>query len=152
MRRSHQITGVVVLLVAGFLGYHAWRLAYYTPLGPGPGFFPLWICILLALLATFVVVNATFREPSALPEDFFATAPAYRRIAAVLIALFAVANLMPILGFRLTMLAFYIALLSLLGRRHPLETLTLALIGSFGVFHLFVEFLSLPLPVGVLGL
>ena len=152
MRRSNQITGLVFLLLSAFLGYHAWRLSYYTPLGPGPGFFPLWICILLALLAAFVFLRATFRESNALPEGFFAPASGYRRIAAVVIALSAVAILMPTLGFRLTMLGFYLALLSLLGRRHPLETLILALIGSFGVFYLFVEFLSHPLPVGVFGI
>jgi putative tricarboxylic transport membrane protein len=152
MRRSYQITGLAFLLLAAFLGYHAWRLSYYTPLGPGPGFFPLWICILLAVLAAFVFVNATFRQPTALPEGFFAPASGYGRIGAVVIALFAVANVMPVLGFRLTMLGFYLALLSLLGRRHPLETLILALIGSFGAFHVFVELLSLPLPVGVFGI
>ncbi len=152
MRRSYQITGLVFLLLAAFLGYRAWGLSYYTPLGPGPGFFPLWICILLAVLAAFVFLQATFRQPSALPEGFFASASAYRRIAAVLVALLAVATLMPTLGFRLTMLAFYLVLLSLLGRRNPLETLILALIGSFGVFHLFVEYLSLPLPVGMFGI
>lgn len=152
MRRTYQITGLVFLLLAAFLGYHAWRLSYYTPLGPGPGFFPLWISILLALLAAFVFLQATFRQPAALPGDFFAPASGYRRIAAILIALFAVANLMPTLGFRLTMLAFYLALLSLLGRRHPLETLILALIGSFGTFYVFVELLSQPLPIGIFGI
>jgi putative tricarboxylic transport membrane protein len=152
MRRSYQLSGLAFLLLAGFLGYHAWRLSYYTPLGPGPGFFPLWICVLLALLAVFVFVNATFRQPVALPEGFFAPASGYRRIVAVVLALFAVASLLPVLGFRLTMLAFYLALLSLLGRRHPLETLLLGLVGSFGAFHVFVEFLSLPLPVGVFGI
>lgn len=152
MRRSYQLTGLVFLLLAAFLGYHAWGLSYYTPLGPGPGFFPLWICILLALLASVVFLHATFRQPHALPEGFFATASGYRRIAAILIALFAVAALLPTLGFRLTMLVFYLALLSLLDRRHPLETVILALIGSFGAFHLFVEFLSHPLPVGVFGI
>lgn len=152
MRRTYQITGLVFLLLAAFLGHHAWGLSYYTPLGPGPGFFPLWLCILLALLAVVVFLQATFRQPVALPENFFAPASGYRRIAAILISLFAVATLMPTFGFRLTMLAFYLALLSLLGRRHPLETLVLAVIGSFGTFYVFVEFLSQPLPVGIFGI
>jgi putative tricarboxylic transport membrane protein len=152
MRRTYQITGLVFLLLAAFLGYHAWGLSYYTPLGPGPGFFPLWICTLLGVLAVVVFLHATFRQPHALPEGFFPQAAAIRRIAAILIALFAVANLMPTLGFRLTMLAFYLVLLYVLGRRHPLETLILALIGSFGTFYLFVEFLSQPLPVGIFGI
>ena len=152
MRRTYQITGLVFLVLAAFLGYHAWGLSYYTPLGPGPGFFPRWLCLLLALLAVVVFLQATFRQPDALPQDFFAPASGYKRIAAILIALFAVAGMMPTVGFRLTMMVFYLALLFLLGRRQPLETLTLAAIGSFGTFYIFVEFLSQPLPVGIFGI
>lgn len=152
MRRTHQVSGLLFLLVAAFLGYHAWGLSYYTSLGPGPGFFPVWLCILLALLGAIVFLQATVREPVSLPEDFFAPASGYGRIAAVLIALFAVANVMPTLGFRLTMLVFYVGLLSALGRRHPVETLIFAFLGSFGTFYVFVEFLSQPLPVGIFGI
>jgi putative tricarboxylic transport membrane protein len=152
MRRVYVITGLSFLLLAAFLGYHAFALRYYTPLGPGPGFFPLWLCGLLGLLALVVIAQAVFARPEALPDDFFASKAGYRRIATVLVGLLAVALLMPTLGFRLTMFAFYIALLTLLGRRHPLETLALSLVGSFGVFYLFTEFLSQPLPVGKFGI
>jgi putative tricarboxylic transport membrane protein len=152
MRRVYVVTGITFLLLAAFLGYHASALRYYTPLGPGPGFFPMWLCGLLGLLALVVIAQAVFAKSEPLPDDFFASRSGYRRIATVLIGLLAVAILMPTFGFRLTMLAFFLALLSLLGRRHPLETLLLALAGSFGVFYLFVEFLSQPLPVGIFGI
>jgi putative tricarboxylic transport membrane protein len=152
MRRVYVITGLTFLLLAVFLGYHASALRYYTPLGPGPGFFPVWLCGLLGLLAVVVIAQAVVAKPEALPDEFFATRSGYRRIAAVLLGLLAVAILMPTFGFRLTMLVFYVALPSLLGRRHPLETLLLAFAGSFGVFYLFVEFLSQPLPVGIFGI
>jgi putative tricarboxylic transport membrane protein len=152
MRRVYVITGLAFLLLAALLGYHAFALRYYTPLGPGPGFFPLWLCGLLGVLALVVIVQAVLARPEALPDDFLASRSGYRRIAAVVVGLLAVAILMPTLGFRLTMFAFYVALLSLLGRRHPLETLVLSLAGSFGVFYLFVEFLSQPLPIGTFGI
>lgn len=152
MRCVYQITGLVFLLLASFLGYHAFALRYYTPLGPGPGFFPLWLCGLLGLLALVVIFQATFAQSDPLPEDFFPLASGYKRIVAVVAGLVAVALLMPILGFRLTMLGFYLALLTLLGRRHAVETVILALVGSFGTFYLFVEYLSQPLPVGIFGI
>jgi len=151
MRRVHQITGVVFLLVAAFLGHHAVGLRYYTPLGPGPGFFPVWLSLLLGLLAIGVLLRASFAPPMPLPEEFIAPRSGYARMTAVLVALFAVPFVMPALGFRLTMLGFYLALLSVLGRRHPVETVILSLLGSFGVYHAFVELLSQPLPVGSLG-
>lgn len=151
MRRVYQITGAVFLLVAAFLGYHAVGLRYNTPLGPGPGFFPVWLSLLLGLLGIGVLLRASLARPEPLPEDFIAPRSGYARMAAVLVALLAVPLVMPVLGFRLTMLGFYLALLSVLGRRHPVETAILSLLGSFGVYHVFVELLSQPLPLGSLG-
>ena len=151
MQRAYQITGIVFLLIAAFLGYHALNLRYYTPLGPGPGFFPVWLCGLLALLAVALVVQARFAAAEPLPEDFFAPRSGYLRILVVLIGLFAIPALMPTFGFRLTMLAFYLVLLTFLGRRNPIEIVVLALAGSFGAFYVF-QLLSQPLPVGVFGI
>lgn len=151
MQRTYQITGIVFLLIAVLLGYHSLTLRYYTSLGPGPGFFPIWLCILLGLLAVALIVQARRAAPEPLPDGFFASRAGYFRILVVLVGLFAVPTLMPFFGFRLTMLAFYLVLLIFLGRRNPVEIVVLALAGSFGAFSVF-QLLSQPLPVGVFGI
>jgi putative tricarboxylic transport membrane protein len=151
MRRAYQIAGLTFLLVAAFLGFHAYALRYFTSLGPGPGFFPVWLCALLGILALVVIVQATIASAEPLPEQFFAPRSGYVRIAAVLAALLGVTIFLPILGFRITLFAFYVGLLSLLDRRNLLETLFYALVGSLGVHYVFTEFLSQPLPVGRFG-
>ena len=40
MGRLYRITGVVLLLLAGFVAVESLRFRYDTSLGPGPGFFP----------------------------------------------------------------------------------------------------------------
>ena len=151
MRRAYQLAGVAFLAIAAFLGYYASALRYYTPLGPGPGFFPVWLCALLAVLAVVVVVQATFAAPQPLPDDFSPARAGWLRIGVVLAGLMGVAILLPVAGFRLTMLPFFLLVLSTLARRNPLETLLLAFIGSFGIHHLFVQVLNQPLPAGRLG-
>jgi putative tricarboxylic transport membrane protein len=151
MQRAYQVTGIVFLLIALFLGYHAVGLRYYTSLGPGPGFFPVWLCVLLGLLAAAFVVQAWFATPEPLPEGFFASRTGYFRILVVLIGLFTIPAVISTLGFRLTMLAFYLVLLTFLGRRNPIEIIVLAIAGSFGAFKVF-ELLSQPLPVGMFGI
>jgi hypothetical protein len=56
------------------------------------------------------------------------------------------------LGFCLTMLAVYLFLLRALGRQGLIVTALVALAGSFGVYYLFVHWLQVPLPTGILGL
>ena len=43
----------------GVLGYQAARPSLLHALGPGPGFFPRWLCAILALLALVILVRAT---------------------------------------------------------------------------------------------
>src|SRR5688572_24317765 len=95
MQRAYLIAGVVFLLIAAFPVYHACKLRYYTPLWPGPGFFPICLCGILALLAVTVIVQAWLAAPQKLPEDFFAGRAGYLRILVVLAGLFVIPLLMP---------------------------------------------------------
>lgn len=134
-----------------FLASESLKLRYYTPLGPGPGFFPLWLAALLAILAVAMFCQATFRGAEPMPSDFFADRQGYLRIGAIAASLIAVIGLMEPVGFCLVMLAFYLFLLLVLGRQHPVITAVVALAGSFGMYYVFVHWLKVPLPMGILG-
>jgi putative tricarboxylic transport membrane protein len=71
MKRSYQITGTALLLLAAFIAWEALKLKFYTHLGPGPGFFSLWLSLILGVLAVLMILKATFRPPEPMPEDFF---------------------------------------------------------------------------------
>lgn len=152
MRRGHQIAGLAFLAAAALLGWEGSRLTYYSSLGPGPGFFPVWLCILLALLSVGVLVRATLSPVEPLPADFWPEPDGIRRILAVVGSLAFAALALPFLGYRLTMLAFGFGLMVILGRRNPIEILAIALLGSFGTYALFVDRLGVALPVGKFGL
>ena len=61
-RRAYQLSGLLGLLVAAVLGYQAARLPYYTRIGPGPGFFPRWLCGILALLSLAILARAAAEQ------------------------------------------------------------------------------------------
>jgi putative tricarboxylic transport membrane protein len=150
-RRAYQLSGLAALVAAAFLGYQASGLTYYTRLGPGPGFFPRWLCGILALLALGVIARATWSEDDAASHIPVPDRQATLRIGVVVAALFAVAMVTTTLGFRLTMMAFYLTVIGALGRWRWVETPVLAVLGSFATYYVFVEWLRLPLPVGVFG-
>lgn len=152
MKRPYQITSAVLILAAAFLARESLRLRYYTSLGPGPGFFPLWLSVLVAALGAAMFWLATFAAPEARPADFYADRRGYLRIGAVVGALVTVIALLEPLGFRLAMLGFYLFILTALGRQHWALTGGIALAGSFGVYYVFVHWLAVPLPIGFLGI
>ena len=73
------------------------------------------------------------------------------KMAIVVGALGGVVVLLEPLGFRLTMLAMYLLVLYGLGRRDLLLSPLIALLGSFGAFHVFTQWLAVPLPTGIFG-
>jgi putative tricarboxylic transport membrane protein len=158
---------VPVLLIA----LSVWTLAssvglgYWTPIGPGPGFFPMWLAIVLgAMSAIWLVqrVRAISRPPQPVEE---ATTPEdramellneepleLRKVLAVLGSLVAVTALLEVLGFQLSMLLFLLFQLKVLARRRWPLTIALAVLGSFGVFTVFTQLLSVNLPTASIPL
>ncbi len=151
MKRPYQIAGLVIILVAGLAVRETLTYKYYTDVGPGPGFFPLWLSILLGLSGVAILCEATFKGAGPMPVDFIPSTLGFLRIGAIIVALAAVVVLMKPLGFRLTMFGFQFFLLLALGRQRLPVTVLVSLAGSFGVYEVFTNYLDLPLPLGELG-
>ena len=153
MIRVYQAASIAFLLGSIFIGAYSWmELQFYTRLGPGPGFFPFWLSVIFGVLSVIMFSQATFGRSEPKPSDFYPTRTGYLRIGAIILTLGWTVLLLEPLGFRLTMLLFYLFLLYVLGKQNFIVTAVVALIGSFGIFHVFVTLLKIPLPVGMLGI
>ncbi len=120
-------------------------------LGPGPGFFPMWLSILGLALGALLLVEVR-RQPADTGEPLMPDRAALMRILAVLGLLALAALALDPLGFRLTALAFTFLLLLALGIRSPAIIAVFVLAASFGVFHVFYYWLKVPLPIGQFGI
>jgi putative tricarboxylic transport membrane protein len=140
------LIGVFVAALATSISY-----SLTDALGPGPGFFPFWLS-LVGLALTLAILVETLRSPDTSEASIWPDRHAALQGGTVLIALVLGAALFEPLGFRLTMLAFIAFLLWTLGARSPAGIAIVALAGSFGVFHVFLYWLKVPLPVGALGI
>ena len=151
MRRGRIVA--CICLVAIFLAALVTSLGYslMDALGPGPGFFPFWLSLIGAAL-TVVILIENWRSPDVADEGILPDRAAALQGGVVLIALVAATVLFEVLGFRLAMLVFIAGLLFALGARSPSAILLTALAGSFGVFHVFLYWLKVPLPTGALGI
>ena len=151
MRRGRIIA--CVCLAAIFLAALVTSLGYslIDALGPGPGFFPFWLS-LIGLVLTAAILVEIWRDPSLSGASVLPDREAAIQCGIVLAALVAAAVLFEPLGFRLTMLFFIGGLLPVLGARSATAIAVTAVAGSFGVFHVFLYWLKVPLPTGALGL
>jgi len=126
-----------------------------TSLGPGAGFFPVWVGGLAAVLALLMVVRPPQSSPVAptLTEAIHEPAPAAgaRLIIALTVGcLLAGAALLPLLGFMIVTSLLTASLLWIYERR-PIVALGAGAVAGPAVFYLFA-LLQVRLPTGVFGI
>ncbi len=150
MRRADRIAGAGLLAFAlafsvGALKNHT----YWGEYGPGPGFMPFWLGLVMALLAAMLLIGALRAKdagPAWLPDG-----DGLRRLLLVLGVTIAFVALLSVLGM-LIGTTLFIAILMRGLERHPWP-LTLAL--SIGItafnFLVFTFWLRVPFPVSLLG-
>jgi putative tricarboxylic transport membrane protein len=153
MKRAWQIASVAFVALAVLTIVLSFDYPYKDKLGPGPGFFPLWMSLITAGLSLALFIQTTWGSSLAgaavtlRPEREGAV-----RILLIMGALVACLAILERLGFRISLFLFLLFLPFGLGMRNWWLILIFAVLGSFGIFHVFYYWLKVPLPVGVLGI
>lgn len=130
--------GIYVISVAS-------RLPYVSEVGPGPGFFPLWIGIGLLLFASLLMA-ASFLDSVKQKPDGSQSWRAAGRAVAGWVGLMVAITLFPWTGFSLSFVVLTVFLIVALDRRPALLALGVG-VGLAVAFHLiFVVALDVSLP------
>lgn len=149
MNLAHQLAGIVLLIVAGLVAKESVELGIHAESGIAPGLFPLGASLLLALASALVVWQAASGKREPMLKDYFGSRLGRLRIVLLCLAMAGVVVLMVPLGFRFTMIAFYLVAQITWGVR-PWVALAVALVVGLGSFWLFNDVLKIVLPMGPL--
>lgn len=98
MKKAGVWAGVILLVYAVTIFYQSLSLDYSTRLGPGPGFFPLWLSGILTVLALVYIFEA-FKKDTVLLSDILPGGQAGKSILATLAGLILFPAVVSILGF-----------------------------------------------------
>jgi putative tricarboxylic transport membrane protein len=151
MQRVHQLSAALFAALSIVVVVASWKLEYYSSIGPGPGFFPIWLGGVMAVLSVIWLFQVTRRGPEGPARSFLPPRDGLVRIGAILGALASMALLMDTIGFQVSMFLFLGFLLLVLGGQRLWVTGIAALVGSAGIFHVLVRYLDLPLPTASIG-
>ena len=140
------VSGLFWLAVAIFAAVHGLSSLQFGSLNrPGPGFFPFWGGVVLALLSAVLIVSSFWRAPVASrvrPESW--------KPVVVVGALLAYLLLLESLGFVAVTFLFLLLLFRLERRGWALSAVS-AVIGAFASYVLFQVWLKAQLPTGTFG-
>lgn len=150
MRRASLVAGIIFLAFSVTVMIASWSMEYYSSIGPGPGFFPFWLSLILTLLVVIWIIQTLRSAPKSGSKEESATlfprGSGLLRLLSIVGALCFMIVLMEPLGFQLPMFAFLIFLLIVLGRVKIGTTIIISAIGSFGLFRVFTMLLDVQLP------
>ena len=147
MKIADLVGGLAVLLLGIAIVFFSYQLPYESEYGPGPGFLPLWLGIVLIGSAVFVLLNILRKHVKA---DTFLK-PGTKQSAMMFILIFISFLLLPLLGFAVG-LAFFSGLTMRVMGKHSWMACGLTAVGvAIGIHFVFGQWLNIPLPAGVVG-
>jgi putative tricarboxylic transport membrane protein len=151
MRRADQITGIIVLIFSLAVMEGSRRMPPSATFGPGAGFLPFWLGVLMAVLSILLIIRAS-RQPGGTPGR----SPLPNRRAAIAIAatvagLAAFIVLVEPLGFLLATALLTAFLLRVVERERWRTTALVAAGNAVGLYVIFQILLGVNLPKNMLG-
>lgn len=153
MKRHDLIGGGIVFLFGGVTAALSLQMPIGTFRMAGSGLFPLCLGILLMLLSLLFLLNLLLGKKGAPQTGESAAIPANTRLVLQFLAVTAVATLcLRFLGYPAFCLVIMLLLLWVLGVRRPALLLGISVLTAAGAYLVFVWFLKIPLPKGLIGL
>jgi putative tricarboxylic transport membrane protein len=151
MRRADRITGVTVLVFSLAVMEGSRRLPPSATFGPGAGFLPLWLGVLMAVLCVLLIIQASRRPVLDATRPLVPNPRVLVAVGAAAGGLAAYILLLERLGFLLATALLSAFLLGVVERERWPVTVLVAALNSIALYVIFQVLLGVNLPKGRLG-
>jgi len=156
MKRANQITGIVLLILSGYVIMASMQMPLLqitgrTSFAPSTGFLPMWLGVLMAILSVLLIVNASLREGDSPRESVFPRGKALAAVLLFLAGLAAYIALLEVLGYLSATVLLTAFLLRFVMRAGWLRTLLVSVSASIVLFVIFQVLLHVELPKNMFG-
>ncbi len=151
MRRADQITGILMLMFSAAVIEGSRRMPASNTFGPGAGFLPFWLGLLMAGLSILLMVNATrTKEKTAGGSPF----PQGRFVVSILECVGGLAGfilLLEPLGFLVSTVLLTAFLMRIVEGEKWVTTAVVAVANAVGLYIVFQVLLGAGLPKNFMG-
>lgn len=139
--RSDQFSGLMLILLALYVGWENRAYPVGTLQEPGPGYVPLLLAIFLGVMGLLIVIWGGRSQPLAAIRW-----PEVTRAIVILLACGVGAFALERIGYRLTVIAFLIFFLGVVERRRPLAVALVSIGFGLASYYVVGDLLHVPLP------
>ena len=147
MKRWDRSAALVLFLIGIAAAWEATNIGYGSFRSPGPGFYPFWLAVILALVSLIYFFTNLGKDPKvmALWEKNIWLRPLFAAIVMLGYGL-----LLNKLGFIVDTFLLFLIWLLVIEREKILTVALVSTIGTTVVYLLFTVFLQVQLPKGIL--
>ena len=150
MRTMDIVVALALLVVASVVIADSLRLGmrWGDIEGPGAGYFPFYIGVILAFSSLVVLLRAVFDRREA--ARTFVSTPAFRQVLAVLVPLISYVAVLGVVGIYVASALFIALFMWYFGRYSPLKCIMIGVSVALFLFGMFEIWFLVPLPKGPL--
>ncbi len=143
------VLALLLMSIGLYLVSQSGKIGYSDLSGPGPGFFPFWVGLLLSIAAFFWLI-AEFRanKDSQVVQDL--DPKGIYRVARLLLAVMFLTFCFVPVGYNISVLFFMLFLTSTMGKGKVVTNVIVSLVASFGIYLVFEKLLDVPLPDSII--
>jgi len=150
MRKADQITGIVMLVFSIVVAYASWQMPQRVEFGPGMGFLPFWLAVLMGILSLSLLVEASARRAAA-GGNPFPGRQALVNVALVLASLLVYIAVLDTVGFAVSTVLFIAFLVGGVQKEKWIKTAVVAVLSTGGLYFVFHVLLEVTLPKNIYG-
>jgi len=153
MKKADQWSGLALSILAAGMIWAALGLPYGNVHNPGPGFFPLWLGVILGGMSIALLVQTTRgKESERTLREILEEDVSWGKVLLVIAALILYGFLMDYIGFLIVTFLLMALLLCFIEPQPWKIVIGWALAGSVGSYLIFEVWMKLRLPKGFLGI
>ena len=153
MKKGDTIFAIISMGLSLWLILESLQFDYLSDFGPGPGFEPFWLGVMLALLSIALLINTLRKKDNT--EDDKPRLPGWKslgRLGVIMLIMADLALCMNTLGFILAVFIFVALILYILEKVSILKSVFYGIMFSGFIFLLFRYWMNIDLPKGFVGL
>ncbi len=139
-----------MLVFSLIIVYESWKMPQRVEFGPGMGFLPFWLSVVMAVLSILLFIDANMRKRVSIGNPF----PNFRallNVGLVLAGLGGYIALLSYFGFAVTTVLFIAFLLGIVQKERWFKTCIISLLATGGLYVVFRILLDEKLPKNIFG-
>ena len=149
MKTLDIVAALVLLGLSALVAFETWDLPYWSTFAPGPAFASLWVAAAGALIGSVLLIQAL--RSSGIDSADWPDRAGARQVVLAVAALWLLFASLPYLGTMVGGLVFMLLFLLGIARRPLVPSLAASVLTVAIVETVFVLWLDIRLPTGVLG-